>query len=105
MSFECLEVAHETALAIRNLLVPIERRDRSMADQILRAMGSLVSNLDEGSAFDGPRRTNHYRIALGSAREVTSHLRLALTWRYVDDIDNAMSLLDRIRAMLWRLTH
>ena len=103
--FECLELAHETARTIAPLVDSIERRDRSMADQLRRAFTSIVSNLDEGAGHRGAERANHYRVALGSTREVSSQLRLALAWRYVDNIDAALALLDRLRAMLWRLTH
>jgi len=45
-------------------------------------------------------------VAAGSAAEVDTALRLAVAWGYLDEADLATSfeLLDRIRAMLWRLT-
>jgi four helix bundle protein len=70
-----------------------------------RAMDSVVASIGEGAAQIGKRRVEHYRLALGSAIEVSSHLQGAVAWGYVDDVSAATSLIDRVRAMLWRLTH
>jgi four helix bundle protein len=104
MAFECLEVAHEAVLSIGAIIACVERRDRSMADQMRRTAVGIVSNIDEGVGNVGARRVQHYRYALGSAREVTSQLRVAMAWGYVADVGAALALLDRVRAMLWRLT-
>jgi len=46
-------------------------------------------------------------MAHGSAGETTTALRIAVAKRYItaDEFAAADVLLDRIRAMLWRLTH
>jgi len=46
-------------------------------------------------------------VAAGSAAEATAGLRIAVDWAYVDDAHAApgLALLDRVRAMCWRLTH
>jgi four helix bundle protein len=105
--FECLEVAHEALGEIGGLLRRIAQHDRDMARQIKRAGTSIVSNIDEGRGNAGGRRVEHYRYAAGSANEVTSQLRVAADWGYVEpaQIAPALALLDRVRAMLWRLTH
>ncbi|HTJ47239.1 MAG TPA: four helix bundle protein, partial [Kofleriaceae bacterium] len=77
---------------------------RSLAEQIHRAACSVPSNIDEANGLAGGRRIEHFRYALGSAREVTTQLRLAQAFGYVDDIASPLALLDRVRAMLWRLT-
>jgi four helix bundle protein len=104
MAFECLEVAHEAVLSIGVVVALVERRDRAMADQMRRAAVSIVSNIDEGVGNSGARRTQHYRYALGSAREVTSQLRVVMAWGYAADVGAQPALVDRVRAMLWRLT-
>jgi four helix bundle protein len=103
--FECLEVAHEAVGSIRGIVAMVARRDRAMADQMRRAAVSIVSNIDEAAGVEGARRVDHFRIALGSSRELSSQLRLALSWGLVDNVSTSLDLLDRVRAMLWRLTH
>ncbi len=46
------------------------RATRGIADQLLRALGSISANLAEGySRSSGPDRCRYYEYALGSARE------------------------------------
>jgi hypothetical protein len=46
-------------------------------------------------------------VAAGSADEVRTALRAAVAWGDVDDAEvaEALGLLDRVLAMLWRLKH
>jgi type II secretory pathway component PulM len=48
-----------------------------------------------------------YRVAAGSAAEVRAALALARAWTFVPParLATAETLLDRVLAMLWRLTH
>jgi len=50
---------------------------------------------------------HHYRIAAGSAEEAMSALALGLAWGHLkaEDVAMAEEHADRLRAMLWRLTH
>jgi hypothetical protein len=52
-------------------------------------------------------RLHHWRVAAGSADEVRTALRVAVAWGDFDEPDaaDALGLLDRVLAMLWRLTH
>ena len=104
MSFDCLEVALEAVSLIGPVAQRVAERDRSLAEQIRRAASSVPSNINEGVGNAGGRRTEHYRIALGSAREVVVQLRIAVAWGYVADVSAPLALLDRVCAMLWRLT-
>jgi four helix bundle protein len=104
MAFECLEVAFRAAAKIGPLADLIERRDRDLAEQLERAAASMVSNIDEGRAAIGRQRSNYFLHALGSAREVTTQLRLAEAWGYIAATTAPLDDLDRIRAMLWRLS-
>jgi four helix bundle protein len=63
--------------------------------------------LDEGSQRTGRDRFHLYRVAAGSAAEVRTALALATTWGYIvqPQAAAAHALLDRIVAILWRLTH
>lgn len=104
MSFDCLEVAHQAAEGIGPIIKAIAAHDRELAVQLRRACVSIVSNIDEAVGNAGGRKAEHFRYALGSAREVASQLRLARAWGYVADVSAPLALLDRVRAMLWRLT-
>ena len=103
--FDCLDVAHEAVLLLGPITRSIAVEDRNLGEQLTRAAVSIVSNIDEGTAHVGRVRVHHYRLALGSAREVRSQLRVAVAWSYVDAsaVDAPLALLDRVCAMLWRL--
>ena len=105
--FDALEVT----MQFLEQLVPIETRIRqksaSLGKQLSDASESISLNLGEGrERRDGDKR-RHYEMAHGSAGETTTALRIAVAKRYItaDEFAAADVLLDRIRAMLWRLTH
>ena len=85
----------------------IRTRDPQLLDQIRRAATSLVLNLAEGRRRVGRDRLNHWRIASGSADEVRAALRLAAALGNLDPASckHPFQLLDRIAAMLWRITN
>jgi four helix bundle protein len=78
---------HETAIELVREVMPlireIERCDRELAGQARRAIMSTPLNIAEGSEQAGKRRALHYRIALGSARETWSALRVAEAAEYI----------------------
>ena len=72
-----------------------------------RSSDSIGLNLGEGRHRRGGDRGHAYRIAHGSAGELTVALRQALARRLITeqqyaDVDR---ILDQLRAILWRLTH
>jgi len=79
---------HETAVElvrdVMPLLKEIERVDPDLARQARRSVMSTPANIAEGSDQAGKRRNLHYRIALGSARETWSTLRVAEAANYID---------------------
>ena len=80
---------------------------RSIADQVVRAAASVPANIAEGEGRSGRDRFQHWRIAYGSAKELEVHLRLLVEARAVDRrrAEQALALLDEVRAMLWRMVH
>ena len=64
-------------------------------------------NIAEGSRRTGKDRLHFWRIAAGSAAEIRTALRVSEAWGDLDPrkTSNAHELLDRILAMLWRMTH
>ena len=71
-------------------------RCTALADQAVRASQSIVLNIAEGSGRGGAAGKNHFRIALGSAAELSAVLDL------VDFADGAARKieLNRVGAML-----
>jgi four helix bundle protein len=77
----------DTILSLITVVAPlaeqIGRHDPALANQLRDALNSTALNTAEGSAQRGARLTNHYAIALGSARESLVALRAAVAWRYI----------------------
>jgi four helix bundle protein len=72
---------------VRPLAEQIGRQDPALAKQLRDALSSVALNVAEGSDQRGARRTNHYAIALGSARESLVALRAAVAWGYVPRLE------------------
>jgi four helix bundle protein len=77
------ETAVELVAEVMPLLEAIERKDPDLARQGRRAVMSTPLNIAEGGEQPGKRRTLHYRIAMGSAREAWSVVRVAEAARYI----------------------
>ncbi len=76
-------VAIELVREVMPMLREIERCDPDLARQGRRAVMSTPLNVAEGSDQSGKRRAQHYRIALGSARETWSVLVAAAAAGYI----------------------
>jgi four helix bundle protein len=105
--FHAHEVALAWAAALGPALARVAKGDADLARQLRRAVASVPLNLAEGSRRAGKDRMHHYRIAAGSAEEAMSALALGLAWGHLKAADVAVAEehADRLRAMLWRLTH
>ena len=103
--------ALEMSLTAMEQLAPIESkvrmRRKSLADEIGRAAESVSLNISEGRERAGLDRADLFRKAAGSASELTTALRIARARGFITAADFAAvdAPLDRVRAMLWRLTH
>jgi four helix bundle protein len=106
-TFHVYEVAKELARAVRTLIERIARHDRSLADQMRRAMSSVILNVREGNRRAGRDRLHSFRIAAGSADEIVGALDVAEVMGYlaVGDLADPLALADRVLAMLYRLVH
>ena len=105
--FDAHQVALELIRALAPILDAVARRDRDLAQQLRRSASSVPLNVCEGSQRRGADRSQFYRIAAGSASETRAALEVAAAWGYVDvaSLTTVQHLLDRVIAMLWRLTH
>ena len=104
-------IAHAKALEAAGIAIKLVMRVpaplKSIADQAIRSANSVPANLAEGHGRVGRDRSNHWRIAYASAKEVDSHLMLlahagAISRNQAFDAINAF---DQVRAMTWRLLH
>ena len=105
--FDALEVSLEVIRELRKPIQSLRSRDPKLYDQIRRAASSISLNLAEGSARNGRDRTQHFRIAAGSVSELRAALRVAAAWGDLDSphVVGVVERLDRLAAMLWRMTH
>ena len=107
MKLEVSRVALETIATLRPLVPRIRRYDRSLAVQLVRAASRLALNLGEGEYSDPGTRRARYCNAAGSANETRTALEVAVAWGYLTSVqvEPASHRLDRVIAMLWKLTH
>lgn len=105
--FDALEASLTVLDQLGPLHARIRTRGKSLADQIERASESIALNISEGRQRAGLDRPDLYRKAAGSAAELTTALRIARARGLITAADFAAvdAPLDRVRAMLWRLTH
>jgi four helix bundle protein len=103
--FIALEVSFEAIKSLRAVVPQIEQHDRDLADQIKRAASSVALNLAEGQRLTKGNKPKHYSIAHGSANEVKGALQTAIAWGWIEDASEPLRHLDRLLALLWRLTH
>ena len=101
-----LEVSVELIEELVDVVERIRKKDAGLAKQIRASASSVALNIGEGSRRRGGSKTYHYRVAAGSADETKCALRVAVAWRYVgkEDVVRCLELVDRINAMLHRLT-
>src|SRR5262249_27757337 len=107
-TLDAYRVALELAALLREALAKLRAQNRPLADQAQRATESILLNLAEGAGkYWSTRReqARYYSIARGSAMELQAALHLCRAWALLGSatLDAADLLLDRERAMLYRL--
>ena len=105
--FDTYDVALEIVGALAPLFGGVTRGDSDLGRQLRRAAASIPLNVAEGWRRQGRDRTYHYSVAAGSANEVVAALHVAVAWGHIEkeDSKDALGLLDRELAMLYKLTH
>ncbi|MGB5373030.1 MAG: four helix bundle protein [Polyangiales bacterium] len=98
--------ALQAAGGLRAVLPMVRKRDRSLFDQIHRAMNSVVLNIAEADGNDAGTARARFASACGSAKEVRAGLQLAVAYGYVASsrVTKVDTALDEICAMSWRLS-
>jgi four helix bundle protein len=73
----------------------------ALSDQLRRAVVSIPSNIAEGSNRNTDKEFIQFLyIALGSASEVETQLLIAARLNYLQNIDNELSHITKIRKMI-----
>ena len=100
-------VAIEMIREIKPLIDRIARHDRSLAKQIRESASSVALNIGEAARSRAGHELERFGTAAGSASETRSALLVAAAWGYITEEDRCPvdDKLDRVAAMLWRLTH
>jgi len=91
----------------RSVMPSARRGDRELADQLHRASRSVALNIAEGLGYGaGKRQKHHFRVALGSGRELFTCLELLIATGVVQEEQSgeARALSDRVNKMLYGLT-
>ena len=106
MAFQVEAVSIELIEALRPIVVRIRRHDRSLADQLTRAASSVALNIAESNYSDPGNRKARLFTAAGSANETRAALRVAVAWGYCEarEAETPRALVERVVAMLWKLT-
>ena len=106
MALQVASLSIQLIETLRPLVGRIKARDKSLADQLTRAASSVALNIGEAQHSDPGNRRARLFTAAGSASESLTALRVAVAWGYLGASDSgaAAKLLDRILAVLWRMT-
>ena len=103
--FVAYEVSIELIRELRPVVGRIRAHDADLAKQMRRAATSICQAVGEGRKRVGQDRMHLFRIADGSAGEVEAGLDAAVAWGYLDQEPKARVVLDRMKRLLWGLTH
>ena len=103
-SFAALDRMMDALALLPPIVAAIHAKDRNLADQIRRAASSVALNLAESQASRDGNARLRFRTAYGSLSETRTALQVARVWRYIGETRELDVLLDRVGAMVWRLT-
>jgi four helix bundle protein len=106
MSLDAYHRSIELLRTLAPVITSFASIDGPLADQLRRAAQSVPLNIAEADRRTLRDRRNRFRIALGSAAEVAACLDVAVALGYVDEarVAPALELVDRVRAMTYRLS-
>ena len=102
MCFVASDVSHQLVRQLREPLAALRRHDADLAKQAMRALTSVPLNIAEGSGRSGADRRYHYRVALGSLRELGAALEVAVALGYLAEAPCAAER-DRLGGLIYGL--
>ena len=103
MSLHIHSFVIETIRLLAPVVREIEKHDRSLGDQMRRALSSVALNLSEGAGSQRGNRRLRFETACGSAKESRSAYEVAGAFGYVAVDAGLVDRLDRIAATMYRL--
>ena len=90
------------AADVRRHIEDVKKKDRALADQMRRAMQSVVLNTGEARHARGKRAADRFSIAYGELKELEAALQLAVLWSYTEVSADLFDRVDHIGAMLFK---
>ena len=105
--FDCYETAKIAVRDLGPIITTVAQHDRDLARQMRRAGASVLLNIAEGWRRMGRDRRQLYLVAAGSNAELRAALDVGECLGYLGEerCREMDALLDRVAAMLYRLTH
>ena len=94
----------ETIRQFVPIINAIAEHDRSLADQLRRALASIALNCGEGAGNRRGNRRSRFETACGSAKESRCAYETAGAFGYVVVDAVLVDRLDRIAATTWKLS-
>jgi four helix bundle protein len=106
MAFDAYDRSLDLLRLIAPLLKKLATKDSELTKQLRKAAQSITQNISEANRRKGGDRPHLFSVALGSAAEVGSCLDTALCFDYLDEreVAPALAMVDRVRAMTYRLS-
>jgi len=107
MGFQVQDMALAVIEDLRPLMPLVQRQDRDLAAQLKASASSMVLNIAESQYSDAGNRRARLFTAAGSANESRAAVRVAVAWGYLrpERATDVLDRLDRVIAILWKLTH
>lgn len=102
MRFLAYDLALQIIRSLQSPLAIVRRHNAALAKQGTNAVDSVLLNLAEGNGRDGGDRMHHFRIALGSLREVGAVLDIAAAHGWLAEAPFAAER-DRLCGMIYGL--
>ena len=92
---------------VRPILEAVAEQDRSLANQLRRALSSVALNVAEACGCNAGNRRLRFETARGSLYETAAALRIASAWGHVgpESTQAALEALERLSARLYRVTN
>ncbi len=103
--FIAYNVSIDLIRALQPVIPSVRRFNTGIADQLQRAATSVALNLAEGRRRRAGNQRRSFEIAHGEASEVRACLDVVAAWGWVVDNELPLRTLDRLLALLWRLTN
>ena len=102
MRLIAFDLALELVRSLRPTLAAYKRHNARIARQLEDAVTSIPLNIAEATGRFGRDRTYHFRVALGSLREVTAALEVGQALGWITELPMAAER-DRLGGLLWGL--